>query len=205
MKKLTNSRGFFLFVQKFLSHSHILQYRKKEKVGERMKPSIDSEQVGAAINAVGTVLSAIATTPSKSIPDAIQDDIEFIGSILEALGTAIGSNEDATALVKTGELIDVIGSLEVAASAQTDNKQLQRLLYKKGNLLQALGEAATLPYGRQLAKSEVIATVGSVLEIIGNSIQALADDKTELGIIWNAIGGWVQAVGAVITVVAFEI
>ena len=72
-------------------------------------------------------------------------------------------------------------------------------------MLQALGEAATLPYGRQLAKSEVIATIGSILEIIGNSIQALVDDTTELGMIWNAIGGWVQAVGAVITVVAFEI
>ena len=170
-----------------------------------MKQSINSAQLGAAINAVGTVLSAIATTPSQSFLENIQDDLEFIGSILEALGTAIASDEDATTLVKTGELIDVIGSLEVAASAQTDNKQLQRLLYKKGNLLQALGEAATLPYGRQLAKSEVIATIGSILEIIGNSIQALVDDTTELGIIWNAIGGWVQAVGAVITVVAFEI
>ena len=170
-----------------------------------MKRSNDSEQVGAVINAVGTVLSAIAKTPSRLFPETIQDDLEFIGSILEALGTAIASDEDSTTLVKTGELIDVIGSLEVAVSAKIDNKQLQSLLYKKGNLLQALGEAATLPYGQQLSKNEVIARVGSVLEIIGNSIQALVDDTTELGIIWNAIGGWVQAVGAVITVVAHEI
>ena len=68
-----------------------------------MKRSMDSAQLGAAINAVGTVLSAIATTPSQAIPDAIQDDFEFIGSILEALGIAIASEEDAAALVKTGE------------------------------------------------------------------------------------------------------
>ena len=108
-----------------------------------MKQSMDSAQLGAAIIAVGTVLSAIATTPSQSIPDAIQDDFEFIGSILEALGIAIASDEDATVLDKTGELIDIIGSLEIAASTLNDNNELKNILYKKGNLLQALGEAAT--------------------------------------------------------------
>ena len=173
-------------------------------MGDMMKRSMDSAQLGAAINAVGTVLSAIATTPSQAIPDAIQEDFEFIGSILEALGVAIASDEDATALVKTGELIDVIGSLEVAVSTLTEDKQLQDILYKKGNLLQALGEAATLPYGRQLSKHEVIATIASVLEIIGNAIQALVNDTTDQGIIWNAIGGWIQAVGAIIAAIALE-
>ena len=70
-----------------------------KKVGENMRQSIDTVQLGAAISAVGTILSAIAATPNQSIPDTIQDDFEFIGNILEALGTAVALEEDATALI----------------------------------------------------------------------------------------------------------
>ena len=57
-----------------------------------------------------------------------------------------------------------------------------------------------MPYGEQLSRNEVISTIGSILDIIGNTIQVLVDDTTEQGIIWNAIGGWIQAVGTVIVV-----
>ena len=167
-----------------------------------MRQSIDTVQLGAAIAAVGTILSAIASTPIQSMPESIQDDFEFIGNILEALGTAVASEEDATAIVHSGEILQIIGNIEVAASILTDNSDLQSLLDKQGGLLQVLGEAVTLPYGEQLSKNEVIATIGSILDIIGNAIQVLVDDSTEQGIIWNAVGGWIQAVGAVIVVVA---
>ena len=74
------------------------------------------------------ILSAIAATPNQSIPDTIQDDFEFIGNILEALGTAVASEEDATALIRTGEILEIIGNIEVAASTLTDNRKLQKLL-----------------------------------------------------------------------------
>ena len=169
-----------------------------------MRQSIDTVKLGAVITAIGTILSAIATTPIKSIPESIQDDFEFIGNILEALGTAIASEEDATALVQAGEIISIIGNIEVAASILTDNSELQNLLDKQGGLLQVLGEGATLPFGEQLSKNEVIATIGSILDMIGNTIQVLVDDTTEQGIIWNAVGGWIQAIGAVIVVIAVE-
>lgn len=169
-----------------------------------MRQSIDTVKLGAVVTAIGTILSAIATTPIKSIPESIQDDFEFIGNILEALGTAIASEEDATALVQAGEIISIIGNIEVAASILTDNSELQNLLDKQGGLLQVLGEAATLPFGEQLSKNEVIATIGSILDIIGNIIQVLVDNITEQGIIWNAVGGWIQAIGAVIVVIAVE-
>lgn len=175
-----------------------------KKVGENMRQSIDTVQLGAAISAVGTILSAIAATPNQSIPDTIQDDFEFIGNILEALGTAVASEEDATALIRTGEILEIIGNIEVAASTLTDNRKLQKLLNKQGGLLQIVGGAVTLPYGEQLSRNEVIATIGSILDIIGNTIQVLVDDTTEQGIMWNAIGGWIQAVGAVIVVIAVE-
>ncbi len=169
-----------------------------------MKQSINSVQLGAVISAVGTILSAIATTPIKSIPDDIQEDFEFIGNILEALGTAIASEEDATALVKTGEVLEIIGNIEVAASILTNNEELENVLNKQGDLLQVVGGAVSLPYGEQLSGNEVISTIGSIIEVIGNAIQVLVDDKTEQGVIWNAVGGWIQAVGAVIVAVTIE-
>jgi len=169
-----------------------------------MRQSINNVQLGAMVTAVGTILSAIASTPIQSIPESVQDDFDFIGNILEALGTAIASEEDATALVQAGEILSIIGNIEVAASILTDNSELQNLLDKQGGLLQVVGEAVTLPYGEQLSKNEVISTIGSVLDIIGNAIQVLVDDTTEQGIIWNAVGGWIQAIGAVIIVIAVE-
>ena len=169
-----------------------------------MEESINLVQIGATVSAVGTILSAISITPIKSIPESILNDLDFIGNILEAVGTAIASDEDATAIVHAGEIISVIGNIESAAASLTKNSELQTILDKQGGLLQLLGGAIVLPYGEKLTKLETIATIGGIIQIIGSTIQVFADTTTEQGIIWNAVGGWIQAVGAVMVAVAVD-
>jgi hypothetical protein len=169
-----------------------------------MDQSINLVQIGATVSAIGTILSAISITPIQSIPESILNDLDFIGNILEAVGTAIASDEDATAIVHAGEIISIIGNIESAAGSLTKNSELQTLLDKQGGLLQLLGGAIVLPYGEKLSKMEAIVTIGGIIQIIGSTIQVFADDSTEQGIIWNAVGGWIQAVGAVIVAVAVE-
>lgn len=169
-----------------------------------MKQSVNLVQIGATVSAIGTILSAISITPIQSIPQSILNDLDFIGNILEAAGTAIASDEDATALVHAGEIISVIGNIESAAASLTRNSELQTLLDKQGGLLQLLGGAIVLPYGEKLTKLETIATIGGIIQIIGSTIQVFVDTTTEQGIIWNAVGGWIQAVGAVIVAVAVD-
>ena len=169
-----------------------------------MDQSINLVQIGATVSAVGTILSAISITPIQSIPESILNDLDFIGNILEAVGTAIASDEDATAIVHAGEIISIIGNIESAAGSLTKNSELQTLLDKQGGLLQLLGGAIVLPYGEKLSIMEAIVTIGGIIQIIGSTIQVFADDSTEQGIIWNAVGGWIQAVGAVIVAVAVE-
>ena len=53
----------FSFAQK--KSASLIYYNMAKKVGENMRQSIDTVQLGAAISAVGTILSAIAATQTN--------------------------------------------------------------------------------------------------------------------------------------------
>lgn len=159
---------------------------------------------GNWIGAIGTIISAIGSTPSTIFTDQTLEDFSLIGNIFEAGGGAIVSETEDELLNKVGGQISSIGNLAVVAGILSKNEQLGQRLEKQGDLLQILGVGITIHTQGKLTLKETIANTGNMIQLIGNVIQVLADTETEEGRRVNAVGAWIQAVGAVVTALATE-
>ena len=56
----------------------------------------------------------------------------------------------------------------------------------------------------KLTLLETIANTGNIIQLIGNVIEVFADTETEEGEVMNAVGAWIQVVGAIITALATD-
>ena len=56
----------------------------------------------------------------------------------------------------------------------------------------------------KLTLLETIANTGNIIQLIGTVIEVFADTDTKEGEVMNAVGAWIQVVGAVITALATE-
>lgn len=157
---------------------------------------------GNWIEAVGTIVAAIGSTPSTIFSEQTLTDFNLIGNILEAGGIAIAANNEDSLLTQVGDELQAIGNIVVVAGILTNNEQLGQLLETQGDLLQIIGGGITINTQGKLTLLETIANTGNIIQLIGNVIQVFANTDTQEGVILNAVGAWTQAVGAVTTALA---
>ena len=62
----------------------------------------------------------------------------------------------------------------------------------------------TIQTSGNLTLLETIANTGNIIQLIGSVIQIFANTDTEEGTVMNAIGAWIEAIGAIITALASE-
>jgi len=162
--------------------------------------------VGSWLDAIGTVLAAIGSTPSKVLTKTILNDLIFIGNALQGLGSAfVVESPETLANDRVGSAIQSIGNLTVITGLLQEDKRTSILWNRKGNLLQALGGGVSFNYNGQLTS---INNIGNGLQVIGNSLQAFSLKErlldTEEGQLLETTGSWIQAIGTIISAVTYE-
>ena len=181
-----------------------IKWSKSKNQSEENNAENITAIAGNWIGAIGTIISAIGSTPSSIFTNQTLEDFNLIGNILEAGGSAIVSETEDTLLNKAGGQIAAIGNLAVVAGILSKNEQIGNRLETQGDLLQIVGVGITIQTQGKLTLNETIANTGNIIQLIGNVIQVFADTQTEEGRRMNAVGAWIQAVGAVVTALAAE-
>lgn len=159
---------------------------------------------GNWIEAVGTVVTAIGSTPSAFFTEQTLTDFNIIGNLLEAGGSAIAASAEGTLLNNAGDQLQAIGNLTVVAGILEKNAQSSQLLQTQGNLLQVVGVGITINTTGKLTLLQTIANTGNIIQLIGNVMQVFTNTDTTEGVMVNTTGAWIQAVGAIITALASE-
>ncbi|RSK25951.1 hypothetical protein EJF36_03035 [Bacillus sp. HMF5848] len=159
---------------------------------------------GAWIQAVGTTLSAIGSTPSLNIDAKILQDLDLVGNVLQATGDALQADSEQ-GLERIGNEVQAIGnSIIVGSYILNVRKQTKLKLTIQGDLLQALGSSLVIV--DELREDRSVDTLlnieGNLLQVVGNTLQAIAAKlklKNKDGDNLNAIGSWIQAIGAILS------
>ncbi|WP_342573031.1 hypothetical protein MHH37_11325 [Solibacillus sp. FSL K6-1781] len=159
---------------------------------------------GNWIVAIGSLLSAIASTPSNIFTQQTLTDFNLIGNILEAGGSAVVSETEDALLNKVGDQLQAIGNLATVVGILSKNEQSGQLLEKQGSLLQVVGLGIVINTEGKLTLLETISNTGNIIQLIGTVTEVFADTDTKEGEVMNAVGAWIQVVGAVITALATE-
>ncbi|WP_273123099.1 DUF6944 family repetitive protein [Bacillus weihaiensis] len=163
--------------------------------------------LGSQIQAIGTILSAIAASPSPYLNEKELDTIDLWGNVLQASGNAlVADSEETFTLDKLGNIIQSTGNSTIIAGSLLDvEEKTLEILSIQGNLLQALGGAASFAdaLGQKPSLENLYGVYGNLLQTIGNSLQALAvritnkEKSTDI----NFTGSWIQAVGSVLSAI----
>jgi len=162
---------------------------------------MDKAQISAWLEAIGTVLSAIGSTPSNILSSSMLNDFNLIGNVLLAVGSSIlPENEDN--LDQVGNKIGAVGNIITIQGFFVEDQQTSQLLNTQGNLLQALGSGVSLDLENDQTVNDVLNNIGNVLQIIGNSYQAFSikyQPNSQKAQELNTVGSWIQAVVAVLS------
>lgn len=171
----------------------------------------NNESFGAWVSALGNTLSAIASTEHIDLTEELRTRLNVYGEVLQATGggLTVDAIEEWNA-DRIGNGIQSIGNLTTLYGITMPVSDDKELLFNiQGNLIQALGAAYTIVELEVPLKSraEQIGSYGLILEIMGNSMEALAGiqelRKVE-GQPLNAIGAWTQVIGTVLSAIATE-
>lgn len=172
---------------------------------------------GAWIQAIGTVIAAIGGTPSQSIRKELLEHLDLWGNVLQGTGNALSADAmEGVSLGKIGNEIQAIGNSLVVAGLVLDLKnENEKRLIIMGNWFQALGSAAALEEDlhEEITIVEMYNIIGNLLQSIGNSLQAIGgayelhEDESSFKSRFSSqslsvSGGWIQAVGSVLTLLA---
>lgn len=162
--------------------------------------------IGSWVDTIGTVVAAIGSTPLKGLSESLQEDLVYIGNVLQGLGSAlVVESPETLPNDRIGSALEAIGNLTVITGLMQSNEKSTVRLNKSGNLLQALGGGVSLNYDGQITS---INNIGNGLRVVGNSLQALSlkDSllNTEEGRLLDATGSWIQAIGSFIGAVTYE-
>lgn len=160
--------------------------------------------VGNWIGAVGTIISAISSTPSTVFTEQTLEDFNLIGNTLQAVGSAIVAETEDTIINEVGGQIAAVGNLAAIAGILSKNEQLNQQLEMQGELLQLVGVGITVATQGNLTLLETMANTGVIIQVIGIAIGVLAVPETSEGKVMVAAGAWIEAVGAVITALAIS-
>ncbi|QFT90356.1 hypothetical protein FIU87_17080 [Bacillus sp. THAF10] len=170
--------------------------KKEEDVGKSL--------VGSWVQALGTILAAVGSTPSLVEQEELERDFGLVGNVLQATGNGleVDSQEDWD-FGSYGGIIQATGNLTVTTAYIKDVSEVTEIkLFITGNLLQALGAVTALE-----SVEEAYEVVGFYLQAIGNSLQALGDSrrlKIDDTIFMSnpdvivAVGSWIQTIGTIL-------
>lgn len=159
--------------------------------------------------ALGTVVAALAATPTLNLNETTKKNLSLIGNVLQ--GTANGLEADIDQdkpLISYGEKIQAAGNSTVVASILLPlDEKTKSNLNIAGNLFQATGSAMAIPYYLYIDQkklSDVLNLYGNFLQTIGNSLQALSANlkPEEKSTLTNFAGSWIQAFGAILQAIA---
>lgn len=173
--------------------------------------SSSKELYGSWLASIGTISSAVGSTPSVFIQHDLLEELNLWGNILQATGSAIQADgqEDGS----LGNEVQSIGNLTVITGLVSDiESETKQKLNTSGNWIQAFGGLISLTDELEdpTSISQAYTVIGNLLQIIGNSLQALAGMYALKG---NQIAGtilqyleflsfsgsWIQAVGSVLS------
>lgn len=179
--------------------------------GEGEMGSHFKEIFGSVLSTIGTIESAVGSTPFKSMSKNTSFNLRLQGNVLQATGSGLQADGQGTiSLELLGDEIQAIGNSAVIVGLLIKiNNVVDQKLIITGNWLQALGSLVGLtdefedhtPSGRSLN------IVGGLLQGIGNSLQAiggieqLGDENNQEAIAIGVIGSWMQAVGSVLSLI----
>lgn len=162
---------------------------------------------GSWIQAIGTVVAAIGSTPSLPIQENGRKGLGLVGNVLQATGNGLEADAQTTLTYgKLGNIIQATGNVTVSTGLAIDfpGDTGERLVIS-GDLIQALGAVTALGSANQ---SYMV--IGNSLQAIGNSLQAVGGVrilKENAHTIWQpgdgnesliAIGSWTQALGTIL-------
>ncbi|WP_055736116.1 MULTISPECIES: DUF6944 family repetitive protein [Bacillaceae] len=162
---------------------------------------------GAWTQAIGTVIAAVADTPSEALTPEQINDLGLYGNALQATGNGLLADTNAFgSLNQIGNAIQATGNtIIVGALALPWEENVEQNLIIKGNLFQAAGGSVSFneDLKEDVSTAALYAVIGDFLQVVGNGIQAYAaiadfivDDDEEF---INAVGSWIQATGAVLS------
>lgn len=166
------------------------------------------EVLGSWIQAVGTVASAVGSTPSTVLSNHLKNNLDLWGNVLQGSGNALLADAQSTInLEKIGNQIQAIGNTTVVAGMLLNlNSEAKQVLIIDGNWLQALGSGMAITEGGSIEKS--LGNISNLLQMIGNSLQAIGGIKKLKeenesnheydSEVLEVLGSWIQAAGAVL-------
>ncbi|MFJ7744207.1 DUF6944 family repetitive protein [Peribacillus sp. NPDC097295] len=134
------------------------------------------ETFGSWLQAIGTVLSAIANTPSLVSDYDSANNLDIVGNTLQGTGNAlIADGEEAFTLDQIGSAVQAVGnSTVITGLIGTFSDDTNDLLIIDGNFIQALGGGVSAADITENSPAEGLNIVGNLLQLIGNSLQALS-------------------------------
>lgn len=172
--------------------------------------------VGSWIQAIGTVTSAIGSTPALGFAHDFQKTLDLWGNVMQGTGNAlVAEGIESFSLGKLGNQIQAIGNSTVVAGILLNiNDETKQLLIINGNWLQALGGSTALAENLEASVSfeRSLSISGNALQVVGNSLQAIGginelnsyekkDENSDDAKSIIIIGSWIQAVGSVISAI----
>ncbi|MDD0821036.1 MULTISPECIES: DUF6944 family repetitive protein [Bacillus] len=132
---------------------------------------------GAWVAAIGTITSAIGSTPFEFISSNVRKDLNVYGNVLQAVGNALEADgQGEVSLEQIGNEIQSIGNVTVISGLIIESKEETQIkLVIAGNWTQALGGLTALAdeFGDTSDKDESFSIIGNLLQSIGNSLQAI--------------------------------
>ncbi|MDA2302697.1 DUF6944 family repetitive protein [Bacillus thuringiensis] len=135
------------------------------------------EIFGAWVAAIGTITSAIGSTPFDFISSNVRKDLNVYGNVLQAVGNALEADgQGEVSLEQIGNEIQSIGNVTVISGLIIEFKEETQIkLVIAGNWTQALGGLTALAdeFEDTSDKDESLNIIGNLLQSIGNSLQAI--------------------------------
>ncbi|KAA6452624.1 hypothetical protein F8161_18655 [Bacillus cereus] len=135
------------------------------------------EIFGAWVAAIGTITSAIGSTPFNLMSSNVRKDLNVYGNVLQAVGNALEADgQGEVSLEQIGNKIQSIGNVTVISGLIIEFKEETQIkLVIAGNWTQALGglTAVADEFEDTSNKDEYLNIIGNLLQSIGNSLQAI--------------------------------
>ncbi|AZV40895.1 DUF6944 family repetitive protein [Peribacillus asahii] len=149
----------------------------KESIDLNLTNNQFKEVFGAAVVAIGTILSAIGNTPLKFLNDDFRENLDLYGNTLQATGNALQADgAGGVSLGAVGSEIQAMGNSTVIMGLLIDfENETEEKLIITGNWMQALGGLVSFAdeIEGDTSAGQVYNIIGNLLQSIGNSLQAI--------------------------------
>ncbi|RSD25089.1 DUF6944 family repetitive protein [Mesobacillus subterraneus] len=171
----------------------------------------EKELFGAWVQAGGTTLAAVGSTPLGNFSESQLISFNLWGNVLQATGNALMADSEAGfSMEKIGNQIQASGNVTVVAGFFLPVSNIaEQELYIKGNFIQALGGSTALSdtLKERPSVDGYYSLYGHLLQIVGNSMQGIGgiiDLRGGDGETIIVAGSWIQAAGSLIHALGYS-